>query len=215
MAFRHAFRLFAAATGLALLAAAPVAAPAQIGSDPYQFMEAVKKVAKGDDGEPAKKVQDFVGAPGSTLVNVRERGTNRTALHYFAEANRKDWVGYLLGRDAKPDYRDKEGNTPLALATLRRAYDTADLLLLVGAKVDEANNGGETPLIIAVHAGDVRMIKLLLSKGANPDRTDTLSGMSAREHAARNDRAPQLLRAIEDADKKPAPAPAAKPKIKL
>ena len=50
-------------------------------------------------------------------------------------------------------------------------------------------------------------------------RTDLGGGLNdefeAMLDAARNDRAPQLLRAIEDADKKPAPAPAAKPKIKL
>jgi len=216
MVHAHAFRRFALTAGLALMLAAPATAPAQIGSDSYQFIEAIKKVAKGDDGEPAKKAQDFVNEPGATLVNTKDRDTGRTALHFVAEANRVDWVGYLLGRGAKPDFRDKEGNTPLMLAVLRRAYDSVDVLLRVGARVDDPNNGGETPLINAVHAGDLRLVRLLLSKGANPDRPDTLSGLSARQHAARVTRAPQLLKAIEDNDaKKAAPVPAAKPKIKL
>ena len=115
------FRHFAIACGLSLAVAAPIASTAQIGADSYQFIEAIKKVAKGDDGEPAKKAQDFVNEPGSTLVNTKERSTERTALHYMAEANRKDWAGFLIGRGAKTDYQDREGNTPLMLATLRRA----------------------------------------------------------------------------------------------
>ena len=215
MVHAHAFRRFTLAAGLALMLAAPAAAPAQIGSDSYQFIQAIKKVAKGDDGEPAQKAQEFVNAAGSTVVNTKDRDTGRTALHFVAEANRSDWVGYLLGRGAKPDFTDKLGNTPLMLAVLRRAYESVDLLLSVGAKVDLPNNGGETPLINAVHAGDLALVKLLLSKGANPDRPDTLSGFSARQHAERVTRAPQLLRAIQDNDaKKPAP-PAAKPRIKL
>ena len=203
MVSRLSFRRFFILCGLSLALAAPIATPAQIGSDSYQFIEAIKKVAKGDDGEPAKKAQDFVNEPGATLINTKERSTNRTALHYMAEANRLDWTGYLLGRGAKPDFKDKDGNTPLMLATLRRSYDTAELLLKVGARVDEANNDGETPLIAAVHAADVRLMRILLEKGANPDRADTSSGYSAREQAARNTRAPQLLRAIEENDKKP------------
>ncbi|MBB5684078.1 ankyrin repeat domain-containing protein [Sphingobium boeckii] len=203
MVSRLSLRHFVMLCGLSLALVVPIAAPAQIGSDSYQFIEAIKKVAKGDDGEPAKKAQDFVNEPGSTLINTRERSTNRTALHYMAESNRLDWAGYLLGRGAKTDFKDKDGNTPLMLATLRRGYETAELLLKVGARVDESNNNGETPLIAAVHASDVRLMRMLLDKGANADRPDTSSGYSAREQAARNTRAPQLLRAIEENDKKP------------
>lgn len=203
MVSRLSFRRFFILCGLSLALAHPVIVSADIGGDSYQFMEAIKKIAKGDDGEPAAKAQGFINEPGSSIVNTRERSTNRTALHYVAEANRLDWTGYLLREGAKPDFPDKDGNTPLMLATLRRSYETANLLLNIGAKVDAANNDGETPLIAAVHLADVRLIKMLLAKGANPDRADTSSGYSAREQAARNTRAPQLLRAIEDHDKKP------------
>jgi hypothetical protein len=51
------------------------------------------------------------------------------------------------------------------------------------------------------------MVKFLMSKGANPDKTDTAAGYSARDYAKRDSRNPELLRLIEAA-KKPTSAAA-------
>ena len=74
-------------------------------------------------------------------------------------------------------------------------------LLGLGAKVDGTNRAGETPLIIAVQQRDARLVKSLLDAGADPDRTDNVAGYSARDYAARDSRARDILKLIND--KKP------------
>jgi ankyrin repeat protein len=61
---------------------------------------------------------------------------------------------------------------------------------------------GETPLIVAVQRRNLPLVKLLLQHGANPDKSDSAQGYSARDYAKRDNRSPELLRAIEA--KKPA-----------
>ena len=55
-------------------------------------------------------------------------------------------------------------------------------LIKAGANLNITDSSGETPLIAAVHRRNVPILRLLLEKGANPDRTDN-SGRSAREYA--------------------------------
>jgi len=71
----------------------------------------------------------------------------------------------------------------------------------MGAKVDAANRMGETPLIIAVQQREIPIIRKLLEAGANPDKTDSAAGYSARDYAARDTRSREILKMIED--KKP------------
>ncbi|HEU5482087.1 MAG TPA: ankyrin repeat domain-containing protein, partial [Sphingomicrobium sp.] len=78
----------------------------------------------------------------------------------------------------------------------------AEWLIGVGARVDEANRKGETALIVAVQMRQVPVVRTLLNAGADPDRSDSVAGYSARDYAKRNSRTPELLRAIEE--KKPA-----------
>jgi ankyrin repeat protein len=66
---------------------------------------------------------------------------------------------------------------------------------------------GETPLIVAVQARQAPLVRFLVSKGANPDKTDNAAGYSARDYAKRDSRNPELLRLIE-ASKKPTTASA-------
>jgi ankyrin repeat protein len=46
------------------------------------------------------------------------------------------------------------------------------------------------------------VVRLLLSRGANPDKTDNAAGYSARDYATRDPRAREILKLITD--KKPA-----------
>jgi ankyrin repeat protein len=56
---------------------------------------------------------------------------------------------------------------------------------------------GETPLIVAVQRREVPIIKMLLRAGADPDKTDTAAGYSARDYAKRDSRNPEILALIE------------------
>jgi ankyrin repeat protein len=76
----------------------------------------------------------------------------------------------------------------------------------MGAKVDGANRMGETPLIVAVQQRQTPIVRQLLAAGADPDRTDTAAGYSARDYAQRDPRARDILKLI--VDKKPKSAAA-------
>ena len=85
--------------------------------------------------------------------------------------------------------------------------DAVDLLLQLGARVDATNKMGETALIMAVQQRQLDSVKLLLAKGADPDKKDAAAGYSARDYAKRDTRARDILAAIEASGKsKPAKA---------
>jgi ankyrin repeat protein len=78
-----------------------------------------------------------------------------------------------------------------------------DWLLEMGAKVNGENKMGETALITAVVQRQKPVVRMLLEAGANPDKTDTAQGFSARQYAQRDPRARDILNMIEA--KKPSP----------
>lgn len=167
-------------------------------SDSYNFLKAVKE----RDGAEATK---YLNQPGSTLVNTKDRETGETGLHIATARRDAAWMGFLLQKGANPNISDKEGFTPLMLATQLRFLTGAELLLSKNAKINEANRRGETALIRAVQLRDSEMVRLLLEKGADPDLTDTLAGLSARDYAKRDRRAAAILGEIERADSKKKP----------
>ena len=175
----------------------PGVAAAQF-SKSYNFLEAVKD----RDGE---EVTSFLNEPGSVLVNTKDTTTGQTALHIVVARRDETWVRFLLGKGANPNTRDKKGMTPLMLATQLRFIEGVRALLRRNAKIDDANNRGETALIQAVHLRDAEMVRILLANGANPDLTDTLAGLSARDYATRDRRAGSVLTEIQKADAKKKP----------
>lgn len=158
---------------LGLVAGTPAAA--QRYSDAYEFLKAVKE----RDGT---KATALLNEPGNTLANAKDRTTGETALHYAVQRRDETWVRFLLERGANPNAADFKGITPLAIAATLGFVEGVERLTAKGARVDVNNAAGETPLIAAVHRRDLGVIRLLLKKGANPDRADN-SGRSARDYA--------------------------------
>ena len=194
----------AAVTSVALVLAA-VPASAQQGmsfSDSYTFLKAVKE----RDGA---KVSALVSAPGSVVINSRDRTSGEGGLHYMVRARDLVWLAFLLGKGARPDIQSNRGDTPLTLAAQIGWVEGAEQLLARRASVDLANGRGETPLILATQRRDVAMVRLLLARRADPKRTDNVAGMSALDYARRDPRASAVLKLLEA---KVAPArPAAGP----
>lgn len=181
----------AVALGAAILA---VPAGAQFFSDGYEFLKAVKD----RDGQA---VTDALNEPGTTIVNTRDVSTGETALHVVTARRDALWIRFLTEKGANPNIRNKQGVSPLQLAVTMGYADGVDALLGAGADVEVSNVAGETPLIAAIHARDIPIIRMLLDKGANPDRTDN-SGRTARDYAALMKGNAQVLDEIEKADEK-------------
>jgi uncharacterized protein len=183
---------------LALVAiVAPVAAPAQF-SDSYNFLKAVRE----RDGQ---KVTDFINKPGSgaVIVNTRDSATGEGALHIVTKRRDVSWLSFLLAKGANPNQRDGGGNTALMLAAQLGFAEGLALLIDRKAQVDLPNSSGETPLIRAVQNRDIATVRTLLTAGANSNKADTASGLTARQYAERDMRSGAIVKAIDEAKPKP------------
>jgi hypothetical protein len=179
--------LFALMLGLALIA--PSLASAQF-SESYNFLKGVRD----RDGVEVTKI---ISKPGSVVIDTHDSSTGEAALHIVTKDRDLEWLRFLLAKGAKPDIRDKNGETPLLIAARLDFDEGAELLLAYHASVDLGNAAGETPLIRAVQTHDEPLIRILLTMGADPNRPDHIAGLSARDYAARETRYPGLIKLLE------------------
>lgn len=170
-----------------LLSSAP--AMAQF-SDSYNFLKAVRD----RDGN---KATDLLNDESSRVINTRDDSTGETALSIVIQRRDETWTRFLLGKGGDPSIADKNGMTPLMHATLLGFVEGAQALLDSGAAVDQSNRRGETALILAVQAKNSNMVRLLVKHGANPDKTDHVAGLSARDYARRDDRSGEMLKLLD------------------
>lgn len=190
LGFAKAIASACLASLLAFAAISPAAA--QLYSDGYQFLKAV-------DERDGDAVTEMLNEPGTTIVNTRDITSGDTGLHIVTRRRDTTWVKFLLQRGADPNIRNKQGMTPLQLATTLGFVDGVEELIRKGAQVDISDQQGETPLIAAVHRRDIPIVRKLLEKGADPDRNDN-SGRSARDYVALMNSNELLVRELEAAD---------------
>ena len=174
------------------LAASPAAA--QFGTETERFIAAVR----ARDGATATAL--LRSRP--TIVDARDYNGEPGLLITIARRD-DDWTAFLLHQGADPNIAARNGDRPL-IAAARVGYATAvSELLARQAKVDVANKMGETALIVAVQQRHVPIVRLLLAAGADPDKSDSAAGYSARDYAKRDPRAREILRLIEARKSKP------------
>jgi uncharacterized protein len=199
VAGRKMSRLISIVVG-SVLAVAGLSLPAQAQySDSYNFLKAVKDRDGG-------KATELLSVRGTTVVNAKD-GNGEGALHLIVRARDATWLGFLIGKGARPDMQNRSGDTPLTLAAQIGWAEGADLLLRRGASVNLPNSRGETPLILAVQQRNLPLVRLLLAKGANPKHTDSIAGLSAIDYARQDRRSAAILKMLEAPaapDKKPA-----------
>jgi uncharacterized protein len=183
--------------GLAVIAVVATPAQAQF-SESYNFLKAVRE-------REGQKVTDALNKPGSgaVIVNTRDSATGEGALHIVTKRRDVTWLSFLLAKGANPDMRDAAGNTALMLSAQLGFAEGLALLIDRRAQVDLANSRGETPLMRAVQNRDITTVRTLLAAGANPNKTDTSSGLTARQYAERDLRSAAIVKAMDDVKPKP------------
>ena len=192
-------RNFGCKLGLAVVLAitAPTGALAEFSAS-YNFLKGVRD----RDGEAVSKILAKPGS-GAVIINTRDQSTGDGALHILTKRRDTVWLSFMLAKDADPNMRDGNGNTPLMLASQIGYAEGIALLLERRANVDLPNNSGETPLMRAVQNRDVATVRTLLAAGADPSKSDRSAGLSARQYAERDPRAGSILAAINEAKPKP------------
>ncbi|MGH6659675.1 MAG: ankyrin repeat domain-containing protein [Sphingomicrobium sp.] len=190
------FSLVLAAAAL-VSAAAPAAA--QYANKGMEFVEAVRK----SDGN---KVLELMQDRPVGLVDSRGDDGN-TALLIALGRRDEQWTGFLLNHGADPNLAARNGDTPLMVAAKAGYFDGLGWLLGLGAKVDATNKSGETALILAVQQRQPMIVQALLKAGADPDKADHVAGFSARDYAARDPRARDVVRIINSIKPKAALKP--------
>lgn len=186
VALRDIAKLALAAGALALA----VPASAQLYSEGYKFLQAVKN-REGDEAT------QMLNEPGSTVVNSRDLTNGETALHLTIARRDVVWTRWLMQEGANPNIADNQGATPLIRACEMGFIEGVEALIAGGASVDVANRTGETPLIAAVHTRNIALMQVLLRAGADPDRTDN-AGRSARMYASERGAGERTLAVIEE-----------------
>ena len=76
----------------------------------------------------------------------------------------------LYFRAVRASTRSHGGATPLIVAVTNNRADLTELLLDRGAEVNSANNDDRTAPIQAAMRGNLRIVQLLLTRGADPKR---------------------------------------------
>lgn len=193
--FRQRFPIALTLVSLGAVGAiAPAAAQQQ--SEGYKFLQAIEK-------EDGNVVTTMIETPGSTIINTKQVTGGKGALHLLVSHSNALFFQYLLQKGADPNIRDGSGNTPLILAAQAGREDLVQLLLTYKANINLGNSSGQTPLIVAVNNRNQAIARLLIDKGADPDQTDNLAGLSARDYANRDSRNPALTALFTDLPKKP------------
>jgi uncharacterized protein len=192
---------------LALVALVCLAAPAgaQFQSETYKFLKAVR------DGNNTEVVA-ALKKPGQQVVNAKDRTTGEAALHITAKRGDVPYTKFLLSHGADPNIRDARSATPMLIAVESGHAEVLDELIRSKANPNLGNSSGETPLIRAVQRRDAAMVRTLLNAKADPDQRDIIAGLSARDYAQRDTRAPALAKLLADAPKQTR-APVAGPKL--
>jgi ankyrin repeat protein len=150
--------------------------------------------ATGGSGTPLETAAS-VGDARMTAFLLAHGAQATLGIPLFHVGNHVDVARLLIAHGADINLTITFGHyadTPLCNAALDNHLEVARLLLDAGARV---NAGDPPPLYRAVNYSNVRMIKLLLARGADPNRGWTYTGCPPLHVAETEDIATLLLKA--------------------
>jgi ankyrin repeat protein len=117
------------------------------------------------------------------------RGVGEIILEYAICWSPLHFIRILLELGANPNYEDHAGFHSLIAALSTEREDKraiVEMLLAFGADIQQRGVNGYTPLHYAAVQNDIRMLELLLARGADPNvRTDVDDYTTPLEEAER------------------------------
>jgi ankyrin repeat protein len=119
-------------------------------------------------------------------VNVRDEGTDTSALDHAVENGNYEMVQVLLAAGASVNTKDKSSRSPLMRLSDSATPELVRVLLAAGAKINARDDSHETPLMNAVSDSGVEVVRLLVESGARVDRKSD-EGKTVLIFAAEND----------------------------
>lgn len=107
-------------------------------------------------------------------IDIVTIGSKETSLHLAAAQNRIKMAKLLIDNGAQVNCTTEGGATPLHEACLYGKSEMVSLLLSSGSHIEAKTGVGQTPLCFACFQMEenedvLKIMRLLLSKGANPD----------------------------------------------
>lgn len=111
-------------------------------------------------------------------------GDGSLLIRYCRYSENDPIAHFLLNNGAKPDtLRSAAGRTALHVAAAYYACEPlCTALLNAGADINARTNDGTTPLMLAAKSAKLRLVKLLIEKGADPMLKDN-KGKTAYDYA--------------------------------
>ncbi|MBI3139646.1 MAG: ankyrin repeat domain-containing protein [Sphingobacteriales bacterium] len=130
-------------------------------------------------------------------------GDGSLLIRYCRYAENDPIAFFLLSNGAKPDtLRSAAGRTALHVAAAYYACETlCTALLNAGADINARTHDGATPLMLAAQSAKLRLVKLLIQKGADPLLKDK-KGKTAYDYALAADALadlPEFRKKMEEA----------------
>jgi ankyrin repeat protein len=137
------------------------------------------------DAAMQRNVQDLKALLRQNVdVNVPQ-ADGTTALHWAARWDDLEMAGILTRAGAKPQAANRDGATPMFLATVNGSAAMIDVLFKAGADPNApVLSHGETALMMASRTGKLDAIKLLVERGAKLNTAEQLRGTTAMMWAA-------------------------------
>lgn len=130
-----------------------------------KFHQAVKD---NDEKTVTRYVKEYYYNTRKIDLNARDEA-GMTAVAHAAKLGHDAILNTMLKFGLNANTPDKEGHTPLTLALINKQRDAAQVLIKRGADVNAHAADYITPLHFAAHQGDIDMVKMLVSYGAQTD----------------------------------------------
>jgi ankyrin repeat protein len=101
-------------------------------------------------------------------------GVSKDNLLIYAFQKSPVGVEAMLKGGINPNFKDKNGNTPLIIAAASGDFESIQYLLAYRAEINAVNNLGMTPLLYAIKAKRLDIIPYLLDRGAEVNTANNL-----------------------------------------